>query len=171
MKVDLFQRAGVTLTMVESAKSTAPSSSAISRWGHGDQAEAVERRGRGTVDTDSVGDADTEDVADVVIGDTSTMRKPTVSYVQEFEERLVDNATMLFLDPEDGVDGGLCETPPETPPMHVQRGLNTGGMYRDNDDEEEVGSASSAAGRTPGVGHPSTSIRLALRITDDRFEN
>jgi len=70
MKVDLFQRAGVTLTMVESAKSTAPSSSAISRWGHGDQAEAVERRGRGTVDTDSVGDADTEDVADVVIGDT-----------------------------------------------------------------------------------------------------
>ncbi len=45
------------------------------------------------------------------------------------------------------------------------------GMYHDNDNEEEVGSASSAAGRTPGVGPPNTSIRLALRINDDRFEN
>ncbi len=45
------------------------------------------------------------------------------------------------------------------------------GMYHDDDDEEEVGSAPSAAGRTPGVGPPNTSIRLALRINDDRFEN
>jgi hypothetical protein len=45
------------------------------------------------------------------------------------------------------------------------------GMYHDNDEEEEVGLASSAAGRTPGVGPPNRSIRLALRINDDRFEN
>jgi hypothetical protein len=45
------------------------------------------------------------------------------------------------------------------------------GMYHNDDDEEEVGLASSAAGRTPGVGPPNTSIWLALRINDDRFEN
>ena len=45
------------------------------------------------------------------------------------------------------------------------------GMYHDDDDEEEVGSASSAAGRMPGVGPLNTSIRLALRINDDRFDN
>jgi hypothetical protein len=43
-----------------------------------------------------------------------------------------------------------------------------GGMYRDDDDyEEEVGSASSAAGCTPGVGPPNTSIRLGLGTNDD----
>jgi hypothetical protein len=43
-----------------------------------------------------------------------------------------------------------------------------GGMYRDNDDDkEEVGSASSAAGRTPGVAPPNMSIQLGLGTNND----
>ena len=45
------------------------------------------------------------------------------------------------------------------------------GMYPDDNDEaeEEVGAASSAADRTLGVGPPNTSIRLAPRTNGDNL--